>query len=316
MKKNHHEIISKIVQNALSSGVLSVKDHDLLMVTAHSDGQIDSFESTELSKIFTAIQSGKIRILDEEEHKQIENFKTTSQVVKEDTVTVDTQSTSNNLYKNIDKLSFDCIQERILKVRLKDKLWIKSGSMMAYEGAISFRREGIGEHGFGKLIKRSISGESLSLTAAEGNGTLYLADNARSIQIIDVSKEPIFVQADNLLAFEDSVSWDVKPLFNFSAALSGGLFHVILSGIGYAAICTDFQPLVLEVNDGKSIFADANSTVAWSAGVSPALRADISLQTLIGRTSGDTFQLRFNGKGYVIVQTQKLFNNIKTDSNS
>ncbi|HMO18529.1 MAG TPA: AIM24 family protein [Oligoflexia bacterium] len=198
--------------------------------------------------------------------------------------------------------AFNKANDRLLEANLNGKIWIKTGSMVAYQGAINFRREGIAEHGISKLIKRKFSGEHTLLTAAEGQGILLLADQGKKICITDLNGIPLYIQAEHLLAFENGVKWDVQPLFNIGTALAGGLFHICLSGKGHIAFTSQYDPVVLRVKPGQSIMTDAAATVGWTSGVVPNVKTDINLQTLIGRGSGETIQLRFEGDGAVIIQ--------------
>ena len=70
---------------------------------------------------------------------------------------------------------FELENERLLEINLDGLVWTKMGAMVAYRGDIKFTREGILEHGIGKFLKRSVSGEGTKLTKAEGQGVLYLA---------------------------------------------------------------------------------------------------------------------------------------------
>ncbi len=197
---------------------------------------------------------------------------------------------------------FHKVTERMLEAQLNGRLWMKTRAMIAYQGAVKFRREGITEHGLGKLIKRGLTGETTPLSAAEGKGSLFLADQGKKIALVKLKGVPIYVQSQHILAFEDSVNWDIQPLFNIGTALAGGLFHICFSGRGKIAFTSEFDPIVLRVTPGSSIMTDAAATVGWSSGVVPSVRTDINIQTLIGRTSGETLQLRFEGDGVVIVQ--------------
>ena len=47
---------------------------------------------------------------------------------------------------------------------------------------------------------------------------------------------------------------------------------------------------------------DPNATVAWSGSLTPEVVADISFGTLLGRGSGESIQLKFQGEGWVVVQ--------------
>lgn len=197
---------------------------------------------------------------------------------------------------------FHCASERLLDINLNSKVWIKSGSMVAYQGMINFRREGLAEHGLGKLLKRGITGETSPLTAAEGVGSLYLADQGKKIKVIELKGVPIYLQSSHILAFESDIKWNVESLFNVGTALAGGLFHLVFSGRGMIAFSARFEPIILRVTPNNPVMTDANATVGWSSGVVPSMKTDVNLQTLIGRTSGETIQLRFEGDGFVIIQ--------------
>ena len=68
------------------------------------------------------------------------------------------------------------------------------------------------------------------------------------------------------------------------------------------AITTHGSPLTLRVTAAQPVFTDPNATVAWSGNLSPDLRTDISLRTLLGRGSGESIQMQFQGDGFVVVQ--------------
>jgi len=83
---------------------------------------------------------------------------------------------------------------------------------------------------------------------------------------------------------------------------SGGLFNIRVEGPGLVAITTHYVPITLRVVPGQPVFTDPNATVAWSGTLEPAIHTDISFKTLIGRGSGETIQLRFEGTGWVVLQ--------------
>ena len=197
---------------------------------------------------------------------------------------------------------FELESERILEVNLDGRVWTKTGSMIAYVGAIRFAREGMLEHGAGKALKKLLTGEGTALTKAEGSGRLYLADTGKKISILNLDGDSIFVNGKDLLAFQDTIAWDVTFMKRVSAMLAGGLFNVKLEGKGMVAITTHYEPLTLRVTPGKPVITDPNATVAWSGGLMPDLKTDITLRTFLGRGSGESLQMRFEGEGFVVVQ--------------
>ena len=197
---------------------------------------------------------------------------------------------------------FELGSSRMLEVNLSGMVWTKMGSMIAYDGMIKFTREGMLEHGIGKLLKKTLSGEGVRLTQAEGNGHLYLADNGKKVTILDLRNESIFVNGNDLLAFQDSVKWDIKMMRKITGMMAGGLFNIKLVGTGLIAITTHYDPLTLKVTPEEPVITDPNATVAWSGHLMPEFRTDVSLKSFFGRGSGESIQMEFKGDGFVVVQ--------------
>ncbi|MGM0771397.1 MAG: AIM24 family protein [Halobacteriota archaeon] len=197
---------------------------------------------------------------------------------------------------------FELERDRMLELNLNGKVWTKRGSMVAYQGDVKFTREGILEHGVGKMLKKKVTGEGVSLTKAEGRGKVYLADEGKKISIIKLDNEAIFVNGNDLLAFEDGIKWDIKMMKKITGMLAGGLFNVKLEGSGMIAITTHYDPLTLPVTKDTPVFTDPNATVAWSGKLKPDLKTDLSLKTFVGRSSGESVQMAFKGEGFVVIQ--------------
>ena len=206
--------------------------------------------------------------------------------------------------KNQGQGFFEMESSRMLEVNLggRGRVWTKTGSMVAYQGRIKFTREGILEHGVGSFLKKTVTGEGAKLTKAEGVGRLYLADSGKKITIINLNGEQIFVNGNDLLAFQESISWEIKMMRKLTAVVAGGLFNVKVEGRGMVAITTHHDPMTLRVTSGRPVITDPNATVAWSAGLTPEFRTDVSLKTFFGRGSGESIQMEFNGDGFVVIQ--------------
>lgn len=197
---------------------------------------------------------------------------------------------------------FELESDRMLEVNLNDKVWMKMGAMIAYRGQIKFTREGILEQGLGNLLKKAVSGEGARLSKAEGTGTMYLADSGKKISIVQLNGEAICVNGNDILAFEPTVSNKIKMMKRVAGMMAGGLFNIQLSGTGLIAITSHYNPMTLRVTPGNPVLTDPNATIAWSANLEPQFKSDISFKTLLGRSSGETFQMKFEGDGFVVVQ--------------
>ena len=197
---------------------------------------------------------------------------------------------------------FELETSRMLEINLNGQVWAKAGAMVSYRGNIKFEREGILEHGLGKMFKKALTGEGTALMKANGMGKLYVADQGKKISILNLQGESIFVNGNDLLAFEPSIDWDIKLMRKVAGMMAGGLFNVRLEGRGMVAITSHYEPLTLLVTPNNPVYTDPNATVAWSGTLEPEFVTDISLKTFFGRGSGESIQMKFSGNGFVVVQ--------------
>ncbi|SFR63315.1 AIM24 family protein [Halogeometricum limi] len=194
--------------------------------------------------------------------------------------------------------SFQLENSKLLDVALDGSILAKAGSMVGYTGDVKFERKSAG--GLTGMLKKRVTGEGAVMMEARGTGHLYLADQGKEVQILELDEEDeISVNGNDVLAFENSVDWDIKMLTSIAGTSTGGLFNVYLTGPGHVAITTHGKPLVVRT----PVSTDPNATVAWSSNVSPSSKRDLNIKGFLGRTSGETFQLEFAGEdGFVVVQ--------------
>jgi uncharacterized protein (AIM24 family) len=197
--------------------------------------------------------------------------------------------------------AFTLQNSKLLKIELNQvTVQAKLGSMVAYQGDVTFEHAGSG--GMGRLVKKALTGEGASLMKVSGTGEVFVADTAQDIHLIYLENDFITVNGPNLLAFDAGIEWDIKRLQGGGAgALAGGLYNMELRGTGWVAILSDGPPVLLNVAAAPT-FADAQAAITWSSGVSVGLKTDFKMKNLIGRGSGESVQLAFQGQGWVLVQ--------------
>lgn len=196
--------------------------------------------------------------------------------------------------------TFALQNSKLLKVRLSDvTLQAKLGAMVAYQGDVKFEHAGSG--GMGKFLKKAVTGEGQTLMKMSGTGEVFLADLAQDVHLIHLDNETITVNGPNLLAFDAGIDWDIERVKGGAAMLGGGLFNTTLKGTGYVAVVTDGPPVLLDVGSAPT-FADAQAAVTWGGNVQTSIKTDVSVKNLIGRGSGESFQMAFSGTGWVLVQ--------------
>jgi uncharacterized protein (AIM24 family) len=196
--------------------------------------------------------------------------------------------------------AFALQNSKLLKVRL-DQVTVqaKLGSMVAYQGDVTFEHAGSG--GLGRMLKKAVSGEGTQLMKITGSGEVFLADQAQDIHLIYLENDYVTVNGPNLLAFDSGIDWDIKRVEGASSMMGGGLFNMSLHGTGWVAIISDGPPVLLNVASSPT-FADAQAAITWSSGVQTGIKTDFKMKNLIGRGSGETVQMSFSGQGWVLVQ--------------
>jgi len=210
---------------------------------------------------------------------------------------------ANSRERDLTGDAFELESSHMLEARVDGLIWAKAGAMIARKGDIKFTRQGILEQGLGNLLKKAVSGEGMTLMKVEGRGRVYLADVGKKITLLRLQGESIYVNGNDVLATESTISNEIKMMRKAAGMMTGGLFNVRLSGTGLVAITSHYEPMTLPVSASTgSVYTDPNATVAWSGNLSPEIVTDINFKTLIGRGSGESIQLRFAGEGWVVVQ--------------
>lgn len=197
--------------------------------------------------------------------------------------------------------SFALQNSKLLKVELNQvTIQAKHGSMVAYQGDVSFEHAGSG--GLGRMIKKATTGEGTKLMKIGGSGEVFLADTAQDIHLLRLENDQITCNGANVLAFDAGIDWDItKVSGGVAGMMSGGLFNMALKGTGWVALLSDGPPVLLDVAAAPT-FADAQAAICWSSGVQSSLKTDVNMKTMIGRGSGETFQVGLSGQGWVLVQ--------------
>lgn len=187
--------------------------------------------------------------------------------------------------------------ERLLRVRLGEPFMARQGSMVAYQGNVDFAFEG---GGAGKFLKKALTGEGLPLMRCQGQGDVFLAEQANYVHLLQLTNSGLSISGKNVLAFSASLDWNIERVKGGSIA-TGGLFNTTLRGSGWVALTTDGPPVVLNAAEAPT-YADTNAVVAWSANLQTQLKTSFKAGALIGRGSGEALQVAFHGQGFVIVQ--------------
>lgn len=187
---------------------------------------------------------------------------------------------------------------QMLRVALGPDVLAAKGAMVAYQGQVSFNHEGAGS--VGKLLKKVLTNEDLPLMRVTGQGEVFFANEAGYVHLVELTGDALSVNGQNLIAFDASLSWDIKRVQG-AGMMAGGLFNTVLSGQGTVALVSVGQPVVLDCST-QPTYVDVQAAVAWSANLVPNIVSSMNMRSLLRGGTGEAFQYAFHGPGFVIVQ--------------
>ncbi|WP_405675758.1 AIM24 family protein [Streptomyces sp. NBC_01511] len=194
------------------------------------------------------------------------------------------------------------------------KMFSQRGAMLAYRGDVTFtpNRAG-GQGGLTSMIGRRVAGEATPLMTVEGSGTVMFGHGGHHIQVIGLSGDTLYVEADRLLAFDGALEQGTM----FMGAQGGvmgmvrgqvtgqGLFTTTLKGHGAVAVMAHGGIIELPIGQGRTVHVDPQAYVAHHGDVRNRLSTAVGWRDMVGRGSGEAFQLELSGNGAVYVQASE-----------
>jgi len=198
---------------------------------------------------------------------------------------------------------FSLENPRMLRIVLKDqKATAKVGSWIASLGKVNMKREDPWSQGILNLVKKKVTGEGLWMIELSGYGAAFLADHGKFVYLFSLQDEGVVINGNDVLAFGEGISWDIKLMRGMSSILQGGFFNVVLNGTGVVAITTHGNPITIRVDKRHPVQTDPHATVAWSESLTPSLVTSVTVRTLLGRKTGEEIKMNWSGEGWVVIQ--------------
>lgn len=197
--------------------------------------------------------------------------------------------------------------KQMLRVSLDghDDILARKGTMVAYQGLMEFDAEyQSGNQG----RSRAQTGEGLDLMRCHGQGTVYLANLAQHIHMVDVDQDGLTVDSSYVLAMDSVLHHEVIAVDSLYGISGSGKYQLNITGRGRVALLTSGAPLMLQVTPDKYVNCDADAIVAWSTGLRVQMQAQTHTSGVWRRrgNTGEGWELSFMGSGYALVQPSEL----------
>lgn len=206
------------------------------------------------------------------------------------------------------------INEKLIEITLNnEEVYAKKGSMISYQGNVTFTRTFLAGGGVQDFAMRAVTQEGYSLMIAKGTGKVYYGYDGLFVTIIQLVNETIYVESDVLLAFDSRLRTGTMFLGNqggvqgiIRGAVSGqGLFTTTLQGSGEIAILSDGNAIGLPVTPQQPVFVDPDAYIGHKGELTSSIVTDLSWKNLIGQASGESYQVKFSGQGIVYIQASE-----------
>jgi uncharacterized protein (AIM24 family) len=192
---------------------------------------------------------------------------------------------------------------RVLAVDMTgDAVKAKNGSMVAYDGRMSFKRLTGGGEGLRGMVTRRLTGEQMTVMEVRGQGTCWFADRASEINLVRLSGDKLYVESSNLLVTEAGLRTGTTFTGLRGASQGNGLFTTTVEGHGQVAIMSDGPAVVLRVSPQYPLIVDPGAYIAHQGNVRQSFHSGATFRTFLGEGGGEAFQIRFEGDGLVYVQ--------------
>ncbi|MFC5721324.1 AIM24 family protein [Streptomyces gamaensis] len=192
---------------------------------------------------------------------------------------------------------------RVLAVDLAgDAVKAKNGSMVAYEGEMTFKKRTGGGDGLRGVVTRRLTGEQMEVMEVRGSGTCYFADRASEINLVSLHGGTLYVEAGNLLCTDAALRTGTTFTGLRGASQGNGFFTTTVEGTGQAAILSEGTAVVLRVTAETPLQVDPGAYIAHTGRLRQHFQSGVNFRTFVGEGSGEAFQIRFEGEGLVYVQ--------------
>ncbi|MCH4073046.1 TIGR00266 family protein [Pseudoramibacter sp.] len=206
------------------------------------------------------------------------------------------------------KILGDNLPVAVCRLNTGETVKCESGSMSWMDGTIEMATKG---GGFGKMLKRSISGDSAFInyyTAAAPGEIAFASSFPGAIKAIKIeSGREIIAQKSAYLASEEGVEMDIFFQKKLGAGFFGGEGFIMqqYSGQGIVFLEIDGSAVTYELEAGQRKIVDTGYLVAMDASVSMDIERVKGVKNVLLGGEG-LFNTVLTGPGRIVLQTMPI----------
>ncbi|QFG19959.1 AIM24 family protein [Actinomadura sp. WMMB 499] len=211
---------------------------------------------------------------------------------------------------------YQSINSKMLQVPVGpgSEVYSRRGAMLGYTGPVSFAPSATAGQGLGQTLGRAVAGERTSMMHVTGQGQVMFGYAGMEVTTVELDgSDTLFVEADRLLVHDASLQ--VGTMFMgeqggvrgvIRGAVTGqGLFTTTLTGRGACALLSHGGVMEMPITPQRAVHVDPQAYVGHRGQVQNKLSTAVGIRDLVGRGSGEAFQLELSGSGVVYVQASE-----------
>jgi uncharacterized protein (AIM24 family) len=213
-------------------------------------------------------------------------------------------------------MPFNQINSKMIEAQVLpgQRLYSQRGAMLAYRGEVSFTPDLTGgQGGVMGMIGRRVAGEQTPLMTVEGQGTVLFGHGGHHVHVVTLGGDTLYVEADRLLAFDGTLQQGTMFMGSQGGVMGmvrgqvtgQGLFTTTLAGHGSVAVMAHGGVIELPITPQRPVHVDPQAYVAHRGDVRNKLSSAVGWRDMVGRGSGEAFQLELSGHGVVYVQASE-----------
>ena len=170
--------------------------------------------------------------------------------------------------------------------------------MVAYQGNVQFQGQGAS----GRPVRQADTDRRRRpADEVHRQRRHVLADLASDIHLIDLEggHDGLTIDGKNVLAFEPTLSYDIRRVQGAGMLSNAGLFNCVFS----AAASRSPRRAAGRLQVDQPTYADPQAAVCWSASLQTGFHVPTSSASAPSSADhGEDFTMLFNGQGFVVVQ--------------
>ena len=188
-----------------------------------------------------------------------------------------------------------------------DTLYVEADRLLAFEGTLQQGTMFMGSQGgVMGMVRGQVTGQGLFTTTLAGHG-------GHEVHVIEMAGDTLYVEADRLLAFDGSLQQGTMFMGSQGGVMGmvrgqvtgQGLFTTTLKGHGSVAVMAHGGVFEIPITPQRPVHVDPQAYVAHHGDVRNKLSTALGWRDMVGRGSGEAFQLELSGNGAVYVQASE-----------